>query len=99
MITVTRTATIAPGKLGDAMTFAHQVAKLIKDRHGTALEVLMPIGGNPSRVAWHARYDSVAQWEALNGKLLSDKEYMDLISKQTATFVPGSLNDEIWRSI
>jgi len=60
MITFVRSALIAPGKTGDAIAFANQVAKHIKDKHGTALEMLMPIGGNPNRIAWHARYESLA---------------------------------------
>ncbi len=99
MITISRTATIAPGKMGEAMAFAHQVSKLIKEKHGVTLEVLMPIGGNPSRIAWQSRYDSVAQWENLTGRLLADKDYMEMVGKQSGTFLPGSLHDEIWRTI
>lgn len=99
MIAITRTASIAPGKTGDAMAFGHQVAKYIKEKHGTTLEVLMPIGGNPARIAWHARYESLAQWETLTAKLLSDKAYMELVSKHADTFLPGSVHDHIWRTI
>jgi hypothetical protein len=59
----------------------------------------MPIGGNPSRIAWMTRYDTLAQWETLNAKILGDKEYLELLSKQSSTFLPGSVHDEIWRSI
>jgi hypothetical protein len=99
MIAITRTASIAPGKTSEAVAFGHQVAKYIKEAHGTALEVLMPIGGNPARIAWHARYDSLAQWETLTAKLLADKTYMELVSKHAATFLPGSVRDNIWRTI
>jgi len=99
MIAITRTASIAPGKTGEAAAFGHQVAKYFKDKYGTVLEVLMPIGGNPARIAWHARYDSLAQWESLTAKLLSDKEYMELVSKHASTFLPGSVRDNIWRTI
>jgi hypothetical protein len=99
MIAITRTASIAPGKTGDAIALAHQVAKYIKDKHGTTLEVLMPIGGNPARITWHARYESLAQWETLTAKLLADKEYMELLAKNKDTFLPGSVRDEIWRTI
>jgi hypothetical protein len=44
MIVITRTASIAPGKTGEAVLFGHQIAKYIKEAHGVSLEVLMPIG-------------------------------------------------------
>lgn len=99
MIAITRTASIAPGKTGDAMAFGHQVAKYIKEKHGTTLEVLMPIGGNPARIAWHTRYESLAQWETLTAKLLADKTYMEIVSQHADTFLPGSVRDNIWRTI
>ena len=99
MIAITRTASIAPGKTRDAVAFGHQVAKYIKEKHGTTLEVLMPIGGNPARIAWHTRYESLAQWETLTTKLLADKAYMEIASKHTETFLPGSVCDHIWRTI
>jgi len=99
MITITRTASIAPGKTGDAMAFAHLVARHIKEKHGVAMEILMPIGGNPGRIAWQSRYDSLGQWETLIGKLMADKDYMDMVARQSLTFLAGSVHDDIWRSI
>lgn len=99
MIAITRTASIAPGKTREAVAFGHQVAKYIKEKHGTTLEVLMPIGGNPARIAWYLRCESLAQWETLTGKLLADKEYLALTSKHSDTFLAGSVCDHIWRTI
>jgi hypothetical protein len=67
-----RSASIAPGKIGEAIAFAREVAKHIKERHGVTLELLMPVGGNPSRISWHASYAGLAEWEALASKILSD---------------------------
>jgi len=99
MIAITRTASIASGKTSGAMAYSHQIAKYIKEKHGTTLEVLMPIGGNPARIAWHARYENLGQWETLTAKLLADKEYMELVSKHADNFLPGSVHDSIWRTI
>lgn len=97
MITFTRTASIAPGKTREAIAFANQIAKLVKDKYGTTLELLVPVGGNPNRIAWHARYESLAQWEGLAAKLIADSDYMAVIAQNSATFLPGSICDEIWR--
>jgi hypothetical protein len=99
MITIIRSASIAPGKTGDAIAFANQIAKYIKEKYGTTLELLMPVGGNPSRIAWHARYESLGQWETLTAKLTADTDYLGVIAKNSATFLPGSVHDEIWRTI
>lgn len=47
MIAITRTASIAPGKASNAMAYAHQVAKYIKEKRVKTLEVLMPMVGIP----------------------------------------------------
>jgi hypothetical protein len=99
MIFFSRTASIAPGKASDAIAFGHLIAKYIKETYGTTLEVLVPIGGDPNRIAWHARYDSVADWDAMTTKLLTDKLYVELVSKQNNTFLPGSVHDALWRSL
>jgi hypothetical protein len=99
MIFFSRTASIAPGKASDAIAFGHLIAKYIKETSGTQLEVLVPIGGDPNRIAWHARYDSVAEWDAVTSKLLTDKLYVELVSKQNNTFLPGSVHDALWRSL
>ena len=99
MIYIIRSATIAPGKTGDAVAFARNITKLVKDKYDIALEVMMPVGGNPSRIGWLGRYESLAQWESLVAKLLADAEYAEAIVKAKDTFLPGSVNDDIWRTI
>jgi len=99
MIAFIRTLSIAPGNTRKGMAFGHEIAQYIKEKHGTTIEVLMPMGGNPSRIAWFARFESLAQLEALTGKLLAEGEYMELISKNSDTFLPGSMHDDIWRAI
>lgn len=99
MIIFTRTALIAPGKAREAIAFAQQITKLIKERHGTSLEILMPVGGNPYRIAWRTQYENMAQWETLSAKLLADADYMATIAQNSATFLPGSISDEFWRTV
>lgn len=99
MIYFSRTASIAPGRTGDAIAFAQVIAKYINENYDTTLEVLMPIGGNPNRIAWRAHYDSLAQWEAATTRLLTDKVYVELVAKQSNTFLPGSVHDELWRTL
>jgi hypothetical protein len=99
MITIMRTAVIAPGKTRDAIAFANQISRHIKDKYGITVELFMPVGGNPSRIAWRTGYESLAEWETLAAKLIADADYMAAITNNSATFLPGSVHDEIWRSI
>jgi len=96
MIVFVRTASIARGKTGDAIAFAHKVAGYINDKHGVKLQVLLPVGGNPLRVAWTARHDGLADVEALLGKLMGDPDYMNMVKDGGDNFIEGSLNDQMW---
>jgi hypothetical protein len=98
MITFVRTATIAPGKLGEAMGFAHQVGQLVEKITGLKVGVATPVGGNPFRIAWVTAQPDLAAVEANNGKLLGDAEYMKLVETGAQLFLPGSVHDEMWRT-
>ena len=78
MITFVRTATIAPGKVGEALAFAHQIAKLVDKITGLKVGVSMPVSGNPFRIAWVAAEPDLASLEANTNKLLSNPEYMKM---------------------
>ena len=99
MIAFNRTAAIAPGKTAAAVGFAHEIASYMKRAYDVKLEVLMPIGGNPQRITWSARYQDLAALDAVNSKILADKEYMALAGKGSENFLPGSLRDSIWRTV
>jgi hypothetical protein len=99
MIAFVRTAGIAPGKTASAIAFAHEIAAYMKSNYGVELEVMLPVGGNPARIAWSARYENLAALETVNAKSLTDKRYWEIVGKNIDLFMPGSLNDAIWRSV
>lgn len=99
MITFIRTSVIAPGKIGPALAFAKEVAAFVKAKNGTELSITMPVGGNPNRIGWAARFESLADYEAKMSGMMADAKYMELISAGALHFVPGSAHDEIWRSV
>ena len=99
MIRFVRTASIESGKLADAIAFAKQISEFVKRQHGLKLEVMLPVGGNPQRIAWRAEYESLAALDALQTKILADREYLELVAKGASNFISGSLNDSIWRTI
>jgi hypothetical protein len=99
MVTVTRTTAIAPGKLGDATAYANQIAEFVKEKYSQTVEVLMPFAGNPYRIAWGLNFESVAQREAFTAKLLANPDCLAMSASGHANFLPGSVHDEIWRTI
>ena len=52
MIVLVRTAQAAPGKLGDFLAFAKEIAAFIKSKHGTEVIVLHQDGGPIGSVRW-----------------------------------------------
>jgi hypothetical protein len=99
MITFVRTASIAPGKFVEATTYAHEVAKLVEKITDLKVGVSMPVGGNPFRIAWVVALPDLAAVEANMGKLLSNPEYVKLTESSASYFLPGSVHDEMWRSM
>lgn len=99
MIAFVRTASIAPGKTAGAIAFAHEIAAYMKSSYGVDLEVLLPVGGNPSRIAWSTRYENLAALDAVNTKTLADKKYWEIVGKNSDLFLAGSINDAMWRSV
>ena len=99
MIRLFRTASIARGKTGEAVAFAHKAADYVKEKHGLEFQVLMPIGGNPQRVAWFCRFNDLEDLEAMKSKLMSDPDYMNLAKEGSNNFIEGSIHDEIWAAI
>jgi len=99
MVTVTRSGSIAQGKTADALAFASLITKLIKDKHGITIQWLVPVGGNPNRIAFTSNYESLAAWETLSSKLWADADYMAAVTANASVFLPGSIHDDIWRTL
>lgn len=59
---------------------------------------MLPVGGNPNRVAWSVRYDSLTDMEAVMAKMMSDADYAALAAEGIDYFLPGTMNDVIWRT-
>ena len=99
MIVTQRIGGVAPGKMPPAIGFAHEISAYIKSAHGVDVEVQLPIGGNPARIAWVSRFKDLAAYDSYAQKLLADKQFTAMVSKSSDNFVPGSFNDSIWRTI
>jgi hypothetical protein len=99
MIRFIRVASIAPGKIGEALAFAREVAASFEKHTGMKLQIMVPVGGNPQRIAWRAEYESLGALENVQAKLLTDAKYQELIARGSDCFIAGSVFDSIWRTV
>ena len=99
MFTWYRTASIAPGRVAKTMAFATEISAYVKEKTGVEVRVAVPVSGNPNRVGWSSRYDSLAKFEATMAKLMGDPKYMETVAKNADNFVAGSVHDEFWRDV
>jgi len=99
MITLIRTITIQPGKLGEAMAWAKDAGVIVKRVTGRESKLCASFGGVLGALAWITQYDDAGQLEDVGNKLLADREYLTAISKAAGLFVPGSGHDQIWRHV
>ena len=97
MITVIRTATAFPGMTGEAISWAKEVAALVKRVTGKEQIVCSSFGGMLAEIAWIAQYDSVGQYDEMRTKVLSDGDYRTALKKARDLFTPGSDRDQIWK--
>ena len=75
MITVIRTATAFPGMTGEAISWAKEVAALVKRVTGKEQFVCSSFGGMLTEIAWIGQYDSVGQYDEMRTKVVSEGEY------------------------
>ena len=99
MIYVTRTGSIAPGKSPAAWAFAQKAAEHWKTAWDRTLDLRRPVGGNPNRIAWVAQYKDLADFEAVTLKASADPKYIELLVTAGELFIPGSIHDDIWRTV
>ena len=87
MITLICTADIAPGKLTEAVTFAHTVAAAVDKIAGHELQIAMPVGAKPFTLGWIVTEPDMATYAANNAELMADTGYIKLI--ETGAGRPG----------
>ena len=97
MITVIRTATAFPGMTGEAISWAKEVAALVKRVTAKEQIVCSSFGGMLAEIAWIAQYDSVGQYDEMRTKVLSDGDYRTALKKARDLLTPGSGRDQIWK--
>ena len=99
MITFVRTGAIAPGKAPGAIAFAQKIVAYWQATYDREIEILRPVAGNPNRISFVGRYKDLAEFDAAAIRSTTDAKYMELLATGADLFIPGSIHDEIWRSL
>ena len=99
MITVIRTATAFPGATGEALSWAKELAELVKRATGKEQTVCSSFSGMLADIAWIGHHDSVGQYDEMRTKVLNDGEYHAALKKARDLFTPGSDRDQIWKHV
>jgi hypothetical protein len=99
MITIVRTGATMPGKIGEVIPIAKEIAAIVKRIGGKDLQIGIPVGGNFTEIAWIGQYDSTTQFEDVGLRCAGDPEYRACIKKLETLLVPGTARDQIWRHV
>lgn len=99
MITFVRTIVAAPGKSVDAVAQAKEMAVLVKRVTGADLSVGIAMGGVFGEIAWITHYDSLAQMDEANAKMMASADFRAESKKFENLLVPGASRDHIWRHV
>ncbi|HEY9104242.1 hypothetical protein [Chitinimonas sp.] len=99
MITVIRTGTVNGGSnLAAAMGWAQKTSGFLREHHQLNVTVLTPVGGNPHRLGWMVTVADMAEFERKSLAFVTDPRYHELLAAGRDLFIPGSVEDTIWRS-
>ena len=82
---------------GEALSWAKEIAALVKRVTGKEQFVCSSCGGMLAEIAWIGQYDSVGQYDEMRTKILSDGDYRTALKKARDLFTPDSGRDQIWK--
>jgi hypothetical protein len=99
MYTGVRSVQAMPGKLGELIPIAKDIAAVVRRVGGTDIKVATAFGGNVAELAWIGTYDTLSQFEDILTKAMADAEYRALLKKLEPILIPGSGRDQFWRHV
>ena len=99
MITAIRTANAIPGKIGEAVIWGKELAKIAERVHRNESDLVYKLWRRGRGMAWTWQFDNAGQVEDALSKLMADREYLTAITKAESLIVPGSIQDQMWRQV
>jgi hypothetical protein len=101
MITVVRTASVHDGKMTEAVTWAVNATRYLRDRLGTNTQLARNIGGPVFQLHWVSTYPSLADLERVMRQIETDEGYNSRVAeaRQRGLFIATSIVDSLYESI
>ncbi|MCI5125392.1 MAG: hypothetical protein D3925_13195 [Candidatus Electrothrix sp. AR5] len=101
MITSVRTANMNDGKIEAGFIWAVKVAAYISKKFSVDMQAVRNVGGLMGQVHWIARFDSLADYDAVMKKISNDEGYLNFFKEvaEQRLFDAGSLADKIYETI
>jgi hypothetical protein len=98
-IAVVNSANMHMPRVGEAVTFALEVAEVVESLTGNAAGVITSVTGDRSQLWWIGFSDSLDDIGEQGEKLESSEEYLALFKRSEELFVPGSLAQSFWQFV
>jgi hypothetical protein len=97
MITVIRSVTCLPARLGEGLTWAKKLARIVERLTGRDVSVASAIGSDPNTICWIAQFENLGELEDAIAKYNADPEFLSVVARAARLVIPGSTRDQIWR--
>lgn len=102
MIRWQRTARIKGGKFMEAAGWAKEMTSFAKANFGVDdVQVFVHAFGDSTQIVWSVDYDSLAQLEEVQSKMMGNQEYWGIVKKALGEelFVDGDTRDIVLRGL
>ena len=99
MIRLERSVRTKPGKMGEALAWANEIAKYINDRSPDGNDVLVfnQMFGDVGAVGWFLDTANLNDLSVLMGDLAADQEYWAVVNKGADLVVEATAQDRLWQ--
>jgi len=84
-----------------AMAFAVEITEYIKERHHTASECWLRVGGPSGQIVWQTSFENMTAMENFNESLLSDEQYWTKVKEieEKGLFDMASFEEGVWTKL
>lgn len=90
LVTVLTTAVVTGGKMSKALAWSTEMTEFAAGVGGAPVLLAAGVGGRFTQLTWLAGFDSVADFESQDDKLMANPGYLSRLDQLEGVFEPGS---------
>jgi hypothetical protein len=101
MVRFERSVRTKPGKMGEALAWANEVAKYINDRSPDGNDVLVfnQLFGDVGAVGWFVDTANLNDLNVMMSDLAADEKYWAVVNKGADLLVEATAQDRLWQQV